>query len=69
MGNYDEEKYILMEIIRYFAKEDKYNEIYWKIADLLYYDYVNTHIKSYSEKTHRELTDKSISEILKKETK
>lgn len=64
-GDYEGEKESLKEVIRLFAKEDKYNEIYWKIADFLYYDYINGRIRKYSNNTHDRLVSKRMAELMK----
>lgn len=64
-GDYEGEKAVLKEVIRLFAKEDKYNEVYWKIADFVYYDYINEHIRQYSDNTHDGLVSKKMAELIK----
>ena len=57
-GNYKAESLSLDIIFHALVKTDDENINYRKMIDTLYYDYINSYIRKFSDKTHKELYQK-----------
>ena len=60
-GNYKAESLSLDIIFHALVKTDDENINYRKMIDTLYYDYINSYIRKFSDKTHKELYQKIMS--------